>query len=514
MESSYGVVIVGAGSAGCVLANRLSEDSERSVLVLEAGLDFESDQKCPDDIRDEWSAASELMWSYKGFRTPKDSDPLDVVRGRVIGGSSAVNGMAYQRGAPEDYNSWGSDLWTYESLLPFFSKMERDPESNDETRGTSGAIPLQRLARQFWSPTQEAFYQSAAGLGYPEVADLFTKTPNGGVGAVVRNSHGGARMSAAHTYLNPARSRPNLTVRGDAVVHRVIIENGRARGVEITAGGERSIVRGDQVILCAGAVESPKLLTLSGIGPEETLTKLGIPVVADSPGVGQNLTDHPLVPIMALLKNGVEKGDPRFVVGLEYTAAGARDENDMLFLTCSGKFGSGVMASITDGNDTQFAIYVMLQVPESVGEVEVTSADASQPPRIHYNYLQTENDRMRMREGVRVASKILHSGPFREILAAYLGPDAEKLNSDAALDAWISDALQSTLHGTGTCKMGPREDTTSVVDYHGRVHGIDGLRVADLSTAPMVVRSTTNATAMVIAERIADLFRAECAVND
>ena len=508
---AYDVVIAGAGAAGCIMANRLSEDPDRSVLLVEAGPDFRNSDECPEAVRDEWSASSEHMWYFEGVRTPSDANPIPIVRGKIVGGSSSVNGMAYQRGAAEDYNSWGSDLWTYDSLVPFFKNIERFLDGDDDSHGLDGQVPLRRLPRDEWSPSAQAFHQSSLDLGFQEVDDLdsLNKTERDGVGPTLRNSHEGTRMSTAFTYLLPARDRANLTVQGNAVVDRVLIEGNRATGIEMTVDGQKSVVHADQVILCAGGIGSPQILTVSGVGPADVLDRLGIPTIEERPGVGRNLSDHPLVPVNAWLNDGVEKGDPRFIVGLEYTAEGSPDRHDMLLLTCSGRFGDSVMADVTDGTDTELSIYAMLQVPESIGEIEVLSPNAADPPRVHYRYLQSERDRERLRGAVRLAVRILEGQPFKGLIAERKGPAHEQLQSDAALDEWILENLATTLHGAGTCTMGPADDRSAVVDDHGRVHGIDGLRVADLSIAPFVVRSTTNATAMVIAERVAALFRAD-----
>ena len=501
---TFDYVIVGGGAAGCILANRLTQDPERSVLLLEAGPDFAAVDNCPPAVLDERNIPLEFLWNYAGFMTEASTEPIVVVRGKVMGGSTSVNTMIYQRGAPEDYDSWGSTLWTNEALQPYFKLIERDLDVDDSSRGTEGQIPLQRFSQSEWAPTQRAFFQAAIDLGFAEVADNLLALDDG-VWPIARNSQDGIRMSTAMTYLNPIRSRPNLTVEGDTDVQRVLIKNGRAIGVETLCDGESGERRGEQIILSAGAIGSPQILTLSGIGPVEALGRIGIPVVLNLPGVGRNLTDHPVIQVIAKLQEGVEEGDARNMTALSYTSTNSSTRTDMFIGLASGDFSSGVISRTPDG-PIDVSFFCCLNLADSVGEIEVISADVRDLPQIHYHYLESEHDRERLREAVRLATQMLESNDFAKLVKVRTSPTDQQLASDAALDAWMPSALMTALHGTGTCKMGPADDAAAVVDFDGTVHGIEGLRVVDLSIAPTVVRTPTNATAMVIAERISQMI--------
>lgn len=501
------VIIVGGGAAGCILAARLTEDAERSVTLVEAGSSFTGEDDCPGPVLDERFIPMDYLWAYEGIRFEGDESPIPAVRGKVLGGSTSVNTMIYQRAAPEDYESWGSPIWAYDDLVPLFKRIERDLDISDDARGTEGYLPLRRTPEEEWAPTQQAFLEAAGELGYETVPDnIFTRRE--GVGPVARNSLNGVRMSTALTCLQEARGRDNLTVIGDSLAQRVLIDDGRATGIEALQDGKAVELHADQVILSAGAIGSPQILTLSGIGPADVLDRLGIPVVLDLPGVGRNLTDHPVAPVVAKLKPGAEAGDARNMAVLIYTAAGSPTPRDMFITLASGDISASGLSGQSTG-DVAVSIYNTLNLPDSVGEIEVTSSDVRDLPRIHYRYLESERDRERLREAVRQASEMLGSGPFEELVEERISPTDEQLDSDAALDAWARGALMTALHGTGTCRMGPAADSASVVDFDGRVHGIDGLRVVDLSIPPIVVRSPTNATAMVVAERISDLIRDE-----
>lgn len=510
----YDVVIVGGGSAGCTLATRLSEDPNRSVLLLEAGPDYTTLEQTPDELklghRQEASdSESRFNWAYKGQGTTDQTVPMQVARGKVIGGSGSVNGQVFLRGVPEDYDYWaaeGNDQWSFINLLPFFRKLETDLDVKDDFHGTDGPIPVRRLARADFMPVNEAFHQATMEEGFPEDPDM-NNPDSTGTGPVPMNNPDGIRTSAALAYLNPNRHRLNLTVKANVLAHRIVFDGDQAIGVEVESGGETFTVEGSEIILCAGGIASPQLLLLSGVGPAAHLSEFGIPVVKDLPGVGQNLRDHPLVTVELEPRNGVKLAtiEPRIQSGLRYTADGSYTRNDMQLFPSSftGLRAGDPLQGRSPDRPQGMRITCILKLADSSGELTLNSADPADLPHLEYRYFETEWDRQRMREAIHLSLDLLEHPSFGPLIERRISPTDDDVATDDALDAWLRQNVATTQHTSGTCKMGPESDSMAVVDQYCRVRGLQNLRVVDLSICPNVVRANTNATAIVIAERAA-----------
>ena len=529
----YDYIIIGAGSAGCVLANRLTEDAGKRVLLLEAGGKDKSLMiKMPAGVGGLISKAGPQNWGFWTEEEPNlDNRKLWWPRGKGWGGSSSINGMIYIRGHARDYDQWrqmGLAGWAYADVLPYFKKSESLEGGGDAWHGGEGPLKVSKASSP--NPIYSAAIEAGAQAGYPLTED-FNGFRQEGFGPYQLTIHDGQRWSAARGYLHPALNRPNLTCLTGARTTRIIIENGRATGVEIhedKTGKRRTIMADGEVLLCAGAVQSPQILQLSGVGDPEMLAQHGVPVVKALKGVGANLQDHLDVcmswicpqPITAYsMRKGLIK---TLGVGLNYMLFGKGvgrqnflesgaflrsrpdlDRPDLQIHTVLAIMQDhGKVAVPRDG----FTFHVCQLRPESRGRVSLKSADPLADPAIFANYLSAEEDRRAIREGVRMMRKVAEQSALNAYRGQEYSPGAD-VQTDAEIDAWIKRSAETIYHPVGTCRMGAAGDPMAVVDADCKVQGVAGLRVVDASVMPTLVGGNTNAPTIMIAEKIADSIR-------
>lgn len=498
----FDVIVVGAGSTGGALAGRLTALTDKRVLVLEAGPvygrveDMPEALLAPGRLLADGGRDNPHVWWYPA-RMSRDGDHGLFPRGRGLGGSSSVNGAYWIRGTREDFDGWaalGNDGWSFDEVLPFFVRGETDHDFMASYHGTTGPIPVRREPHDRSPVFTDAFVESAHDLGFVDEPDKNAPDSRPGVGPVPMNVDGGRRTGSALGYLLPAMSRPNLTVVGEVLVRRVVFDGSRATGVEAVVDGVPTVFRAGEIVLAAGTLRSPQLLMLSGIGPAAHLREHGIEVLADLPGVGQGMTDHPMV--AAPWRGDIDLGE--------------RADRGLLMSAVHWQVGGSAVeilpfarrhATVPDSWDMRLVAFHA----DSRGSVGLASPDPGVAARLEWNLLSEPSDRAVLREAVRTTHALLSAAPLRAHAAQIVDLTARDLADDRRLDEWMLERIGAG-HPASTCRMGPDSDALSVVDHALRVRGTEGLRIADTSVFPTNTSRGPHATTVMIGERAADLL--------
>jgi choline dehydrogenase len=499
VEGKPDVIVVGGGSAGCVLASRLSENPDCEVLLLEAGPDLRAEM--PEDIRDGWLPTRSFDW---GFATETDEHGVsrNLPRGRLLGGCSSTNATFALRGSPADYDAWaGSGIsgWSFEDVLPLFKRLESDADFGEEPwHGDAGPIPIRRYRPDELTEAAAAALSGFEALGVPSVADH--NAPGAvGAGPLPVNCRDRLRVSTALAYLPEPGEPANLELRCDAEVAEVVFNGSRAGGVRLLDG---TVIEGGHVVLCAGALGSPVLLLRSGVGPAEDLADLDIPVRVDLPGVGSNLADHPSVSVNLPYGEDPEPAPHFQVVATFHSSESAADDPPDLHLFIAGPYAA------SGESPPELLIATALLKPRSRGALRLRSATPTDPPRIELGYLREETDVMRLIEGLARAEE-LAAHPALRSQCAEARPDDLPPAGEAERRDWVHRTSWTYHHLVGTCAMGSTGDPAAVVDPGGRVRGTEGLFVVDASIMPDVPSANTLIPTLMVAEGMAERIGAE-----